>query len=489
MNLNKKLAVAVSGAVLLMAGQFALADSTTDIVDALVSKGVLTEEEGKLISKGAQSKAKADEKANKSRLKLSDAIDNAEMYGNMRARYEYRSGEGFGPTPSEQEHIRNRARGKFEIGVKTNSGKWYSDFLLATGTNASGISSSRSDNFTFGGGDSAYNAKEGIYVKRAMLGWTPNDWLTLEAGRMTNPLYTTPMVWDGDYSVTGFQEKVKFNVGNTEIFGVAGQWANGKWDSERFNAINGSTDTTGNSSANYLFAFQAGLKTPVADASSAKIAVTQYVYGGQRGLACAKATGVCTGFVPGVSNLAYASTGAVNGIAVNDLDITEIPAEFNYMMTSSGIGLRLYGDYVYNASADDRARRADPTGLTYKQFDGEDTSWLLGLRIASAKDLKSFEGNKAKAGDWSANIWYQEIAAFAQDPNLNDSDFFDSRLNMRGVVFKGQYNIEDNVWFNVAYGHGDRLNGKLATPFTAGNDMRLNLNKMDLLQLDVTYKF
>jgi len=56
MNFNKKLAVAVSGAVLLMAGQFALADSTTDIVDALVSKGVLTEEEGKLITKGHVSK-------------------------------------------------------------------------------------------------------------------------------------------------------------------------------------------------------------------------------------------------------------------------------------------------------------------------------------------------------------------------------------------------------------------------------------------------
>ena len=56
MNFNKKLAVAVSGAVLLMAGQFALADSTTDIVDALVGKGVLTEEEGKLITKGHESK-------------------------------------------------------------------------------------------------------------------------------------------------------------------------------------------------------------------------------------------------------------------------------------------------------------------------------------------------------------------------------------------------------------------------------------------------
>ena len=59
MNINKKLAVAVSGAVLLMAGQFALADSTTDIVDALVSKGVLTEEEGKLISKGHDTQKKA----------------------------------------------------------------------------------------------------------------------------------------------------------------------------------------------------------------------------------------------------------------------------------------------------------------------------------------------------------------------------------------------------------------------------------------------
>ena len=56
MNFNKKLAVAVSGAMLLMAGQFALADSATDIVDALVSKGILTEEEGKLITKGHTSK-------------------------------------------------------------------------------------------------------------------------------------------------------------------------------------------------------------------------------------------------------------------------------------------------------------------------------------------------------------------------------------------------------------------------------------------------
>ena len=470
---NKKLAVAVSGAVLLMAGQFALADSTTDIVDALVSKGVLTEEEGKLISKGAVSKAKADEKANKSRLKVSDVIDNAELYGNMRARYEYRTGKGLGVNGTTQEEERNRARGKFEFGVKTNSGKWYSDIAFATGTNSSGVSSARSDNFTFGGGTN-YNQKEGIYLKRAMLGWNATDWLTVEAGRMNNPLYTTPMVWDGDYQVSGFQEKIKFNVGSSEIFGVAGQWTNGKWDSLSFNGADGGTDTAGSSSNSLLFAFQGGLKTPVTETVSAKIAVTQYVYGGQRG------TTSSTAFTAG-TRTAYSATGAKD--SVYGLDITEIPAELNFMASSS-IGLRVYGDYVYNHSAQDRADLASQSA-----FGGEDTSWLLGVRIASAKDLKSFEGNKAKAGDWSMNIWYQELTAYAQDPNLNDSDFFDSRLNMKGTTFKAQYNVEDNVWFNFAYGHGKRLNGSLGTPYTAGNDLALNIDDMDLLQLDLTYKF
>ncbi len=50
--IQKKLVAAVSGAVFLMAGQLALADSTNDLVDALVTKGVLTEEEGKLLTKG-----------------------------------------------------------------------------------------------------------------------------------------------------------------------------------------------------------------------------------------------------------------------------------------------------------------------------------------------------------------------------------------------------------------------------------------------------
>lgn len=65
----KKLVAAVSGAVFLMAGQLALADSTNDLVDALVSKGVLTEEEGKLLTKGHQGEMDGTKKKEKSYAK------------------------------------------------------------------------------------------------------------------------------------------------------------------------------------------------------------------------------------------------------------------------------------------------------------------------------------------------------------------------------------------------------------------------------------
>jgi hypothetical protein len=60
--IQKKLVAAVSGAVLLMAGQLALADSTNDLVDALVTKGVLTEEEGKLLTKGHKGEVESEKK-------------------------------------------------------------------------------------------------------------------------------------------------------------------------------------------------------------------------------------------------------------------------------------------------------------------------------------------------------------------------------------------------------------------------------------------
>lgn len=209
-------------------GVNAMADSTFDLVQALVQKGVLTEEEALPLMKGRENDINlADKKVKKAtKLSVSDAIDSATLYGDMRVRYEDRKGTGIAtaatiPALTPVDVNRGRARYKLTLGVKTTSGDFYSDVALAMGANG------RSDNATFGttsdntakaGGVGTPNDKQTAYIKRAMVGYNATDWLTLEAGRMDNPLYTTPMVWDADLTMEGFAEKFKYKLGDADLF-------------------------------------------------------------------------------------------------------------------------------------------------------------------------------------------------------------------------------------------------------------------------------
>ena len=478
----RSIAAATTASLIMGFGANAMADSTFDLVQALVTKGILTEEEALPLLKGRENDIQlADKKVKKAtKLKVSDALDNATLYGDVRIRYEDRSGSGIAGTiippataavAANADQVRGRARYKLTLGVKTESGDWYTDLAFAMG------GSGRSDNATFGKNNGSLNDKEGLNVKRAMLGYKATDWLTVEAGRMENPLYTTPMVWDADLTVEGLTEKVKYKAGDAELFGTLGQWA---YKGDRSYTNVAGNPSTANTTTNELFAFQGGAKYPINDVTSIKAALTYSTI---------SSNNIGADFKPGLSTAVFASNAAVN-----DLDTIEIPAEINFL-TSSNIGIRLYGDYVYNTSGSDRFNKAvlattAGTARNAVQAAGnDDNAWMLGFVVGSAKDLKSFEGNKMAKGDWSARLWYQDVGAYSVDQNAVDSDIFDSRVNLKGTTFKAQYNIEDNVIANFAYGHATRKNSALGTPTGGGNDLGLNLKDFDLVQLDLTYKF
>jgi hypothetical protein len=142
---------------------------------------------------------------------------------------------------------------------------------------------------------------------------------------------------------------------------------------------------------------------------------------------------------------------------------------------------------VNNLSGNDRADAACGIDPTVCSADDDHDAWMIGFGIGSAKDLATFESNKMKKGDWNAKLWYQNVGAYAVDANAVDSDFFDSRVNMEGVVLKTQYNLRDNVFVNFAAGHGERKDGSLGT--AGKGDIDLNLDNFDLYQLDLTYTF
>jgi hypothetical protein len=475
---------AVTGVALFGLAGIAKADSTDDLLKKLRDKGILSEQEYDEFNatRDTEQDQRAKEKSalNKGKIKIGKFIDNATIYGDIRARFEHRDGEDTN-TPTKVSEDRDRERYKVTLGIKTEATNFfYTDLALAMG------GTGRSDNATFGNSKTNGNDKETLYVKRAMIGWHGVDWLTVEAGRVENPLYTTEMVWDKDLTLEGLVEKLEYTVGKVDLFANLAQAAY-LGDKKNFSnsplptpAVPGNKDINNN----FLLAFQGGAKFKLTDELSAKVALTYYTYTHDNG----NGNGIV--FQPVRGALSGNGLGAVgnNANAINDVRPIEIPFEVNYTATGSKYTFTGFGYYAHNLDGSDRknaacaalAAGADKTAVCKAGTD--DNAWLLGLGIRSG-------GKEAAAGDWQAKLWYQSVGMYSLDPNTPDSDFMDSRLNMKGVVFKGMYNIEENVLLNVSAGHGSRKDKSLAAVTTGTNDLAINVDDYNLYQVDLTYKF
>ena len=120
-----------------------------------------------------------------------------------------------------------------------------------------------------------------------------------------------------------------------------------------------------------------------------------------------------------------------------------------------------------------------PSGMFHDAMDQKDNAWLIGFQY----------GKAVNKGEWDARVAYQSVAAFALDPNLVDSDVFDSRVNMEGWVVSANYQLGAATTFTVTYANGDRKEASL--PAIGSGDAGTN-NKIDnysMLQVNVNVKF
>ena len=435
-------------------------DTTEDLVNALVTKGILTEDEAVLLSKQNASESKARDQKVKSKLSISKYLDEGKLYGDIRVRQEWRSANEYGGNDSVD---RSRQRYKITLGFKTKiSEDWFTDIALAMG------SKGRSDNATLGGGGYA-EAKEQLFVKRAMLGWKPTDWLTLQAGRIKNPLYTKPMVWDKDLTWDGASWKTKYKMSKQTTISTTGGVNTMQGDdtqSREGTDKDSQYQLSGQVIGKHLFDKKSG--------PSAKVGLTYTMY---------------TNDDDGGVAFDPTAEGKTAQTYINDLSLIEIPADYK-MMVKNGLGMTIFGDYAYNIDGSDRRDAWINSGAGGNEGGSDnDSAFLVGIGFGSYKDFKALDKGKQKKGDWKGNLWYQEVGTYSVDPNHVDSDIFDSKVNLKGIAFKGQYMIEDNVKFNIAYAHGEIDDKSVGcTPGVAG-DTKMCIDDMDLIQLDVTYKF
>jgi hypothetical protein len=170
-------------------------------------------------------------------------------------------------------------------------------------------------------------------------------------------------------------------------------------------------------------------------------------------------------------NIHFSGDPGGNQTGINSLLVFDVPAEIGWKVGK--IPMRIFGDFATNFDADDRA-----TAAGHSDKGGDRYAYEIGLGVGQLK----------KRGDWEVRGWWQHTDQYAVDPNLVDSDIFDSRVNMEGVAVKAGYMLADAIVFNLTYAYGWQVDNALGT---GGNgDIPINpLNQYQLFQADLSVKF
>jgi hypothetical protein len=475
------------------------------LLDLLVRKKIINDQEAEEV-RAELTKEAATTSAGK--WKLSTPITELELYGDARMRYEYRGGQSTDNSPSLHDdwQERKRERYRLRIGLRgTLADDWFFGVRLETSQNP------RSTNVTFGddtstssagGGGPFAKGSDGINVGQAYLGYKGFHDITLTAGKMPNPLVTTLMVWDGDINPEGLSQQwkhsfdVTFGGGSsgeaTQSYDKDGKNVAAPTSSEPFkvkidvfanfaqfiyddqnpeNPLGPRPTTTGNGGHQlipntdaFMLAWQVGARFNFPKNIYAQVAPTLYNYTGNGDT-------FNIHFQGGDPNLSNSASTGQNQTGINSLLVFDMPMEIGWKIGE--LPMRIFGDFAVNLEADDRAAAAGHPGRGDQRY-----AYQIGLGIGQLKAKR----------DWQLNVFWQHTEQYSLDPNLVDSDIFDSRVNMQGVVVQAGYMLSDAVVFNLTYGYGWRSATSLGTGGTG--DIGLNpLDQYQLFQADLSLRF
>jgi polyhydroxyalkanoate synthesis regulator phasin len=309
--------LALLGGVALGSASLAVAQDSGALLDILVKKGVLTDQEAEdvrvdLTREFAGSPA--------GKLNISSSVTELKISGDMRLRQQFETQTPGANTAISNERYRTRVRFRLNGDLKLQNG-WSTGFALET------ASASDSGNQTLENGADDY----GIFLGRAYVAYEVGDF-NFVGGKQKNQFYTTDLLWDSDINPQGFYEAYNWDV--SEKTSVNFRLAQFIMDDNN-ESISGSA---GNDA--WMFYQQAEISQKLGESSSLKVAPGFLTYN--------------------LSTL----TGLTNG----ELSFKNVGGE--------GYWLKPYWDLAYNMDADDRVHQVYAQGAT---VDEDPLAWLVGV--------------------------------------------------------------------------------------------------------------
>lgn len=431
------------------------------LVDALVKKGVLSDQEAEeiradLIREYAATPA--------GKMELSSSVTRLKLYGDARLRYQFDQSErrtvGGNAQGAANVNNRNRSRARYRLRFGAEYGLTDN---FSGGIAFASTGGNDSTNFTF---DNAFS-KDTVDIDLVYLNYKPIDWASITVGRQRN-IHTTlnnGYTWDGDTNPEGGS----LRLGDFKFGGFYVNSAHGFY----FYDDSGDDGFAGNA---------------VGDGNDTIMVANQITLGYSPNKDWAFE--LTPGFVFwSDSDPTIAPTGQ-SGVPTDDLNVLVVDASIKHPLPFDLKG-KLYGEYGVNLTANERQdvlRRGGAIGFPGApagvQSIGDDNGqfFVAGYTI----------GENKKKGDWSLDLSYAYFETYSWDANLADSDFNNSVLNGHGYGIKAVYNFTDFLTAGVNWRQSWRINDDdfIYNGLTADSNAAANvINGTQILQCDVIWKF
>ena len=492
----------------------ALRETTQAIIDALVEKGILTEEAAKALVKQAEDKGQvvAEAPGNaelavgvvrvpyipevvKREIReqirqevvaqakterwgdvnaVPEWVDRLKWEGDLRVRYQgdlfaedndtgnsflldpYGLGSATLPINTSEDRTRFRVRARLGLLAKvseTVSG----GFRLTTGTTSDPVSTNQSLGNSFN--------KNSLVLDRAYGKAKPWDWLEMTAGRIPNPFFSTDLVWDDDLNFDGVAATFK-------------PWPNITMNAKPFFSLGAfplqevQSSTINLAKDKWLYAAQAGLDWRSGANSRWRFGLAYYDYRNIKAIQDPAPGDTFYDYTDSILSsrqkgntvfeVAPTDKAGVYGLA-SDYQLINLTAMAD-LAHFDPVHVILSADVVKNVGY----KAADVNSLLTTAQTAKTLGWQAKLTLGKP--------DVTLPGDWQFSLGYRYLQRDAVLDAFTDSDFNLGGTNSKGYTLGATYGLDRNTWLTAKWLSANEIDG----PLKFG---------VDVVQVDLNAKF
>lgn len=358
--------------------------------------------------------------------------------GNAPEQFFLAQGQNINNTTEDRDRFRLRAR----LGINAKITPSISAGLrLATGGSTDPVST----NQTLG----QYANKSNFSLDRAFLKAHSDDvlpWLTVSAGRIPNPWFSTDLLWDDDLNFEGAALHVDPYAQSPNVwrpFGTFGAFP--------MQEIEPSTTVTAKSK--WLLGAQVGLEWIPNTDTRAKVGLAYYDYRNISGVTNAFGLSAANGSAANIRqkgntlfNIANTNPATNLFALASDFQLLNLTAKLD-LNVFNPVHLIVDADYVENIGFS-RSKTLERTGLS---LDPQTKGYMTRVAVGMP--------NMLLKNDWQLSVAYRYLEADAVLDAFTDSDFHLGGTNNKGFVLGAQYGLGKNTWLSARWLSSNEVTG------------------------------